>query len=76
MFGVIFIGIAYLYDWLNRKYTIRLQVFNWDPTSEWNVNGQYLSNAKIAGDDGSGRRIEFCNTKDGRSRRCYYPTGV
>lgn len=56
VFAVVFIGLAYLWGWLNRKYTIRLQVFNWDDKSDWNMNGQYMSNAKIAGED---RKLEF-----------------
>lgn len=51
VFAVVFIGLAYLWNWLNRKYTIRLQVFNWDDTNSWSVNGQYTSNAKICGDN-------------------------
>ena len=49
VFAVVFIGLLYLWNWLNRKYTIRLQVFNWDDKHDWNTDGQYMSNAKIAG---------------------------
>ena len=49
VFAVVFIGLAYLWNWLNRKYTIRLQIFNWDNEHDWNADGQYMSNAKIAG---------------------------
>lgn len=48
-FAVVFIGLVYLWNWLNRKYTIRLQVFNWDSNSDWKVPAQYMSNAKIPG---------------------------
>lgn len=51
VFAVVFIGLVYLWNWLNRKYTIRLQIFNWDDKSDWKVSGQYMSNAKIAGGD-------------------------
>ena len=51
VFAVVFIGLAYLWNWLNRKYTIRLQIFNWDDKSDWSAAGQYMSNAKIAGGD-------------------------
>lgn len=51
VFAVVFIGLVYLWNWLNRKYTIRLQIFNWDSESDWDVAGQYMSNAKIAGHD-------------------------
>lgn len=49
VFVVAFIGIMYLLSWLNRKYTIRLQVFNWDETSDWEINRAYHDNAVIAG---------------------------
>ena len=52
VFAIVFIGLAYLWNWLNRKYTIRLQIYNWDDTNSWKATGRpYLSNAKIAGDD-------------------------
>ncbi|WP_349671569.1 hypothetical protein [Lacrimispora sp.] len=51
VFAIVFIGLQYLWNWLNRKYTIRLQIFNWDDKNSWKVNGQYLSNAKICGDN-------------------------
>ncbi|UVL00924.1 hypothetical protein [Pseudomonas sp. B21-048] len=51
VFAVVFIGLAYLWDWLNRQYTIRLQIFNWDGDHDWNADGQYMSNAKISGDN-------------------------
>lgn len=49
VFVVVFIGIVYLISWLNRKYTIRLQVFNWDNTSDWKIDHSYHDNAVIAG---------------------------
>lgn len=51
VFAIVFIGLAYLWNWLNRKYTIRLQVFNWDDKNSWSADGQYLSNAKFCGDE-------------------------
>ncbi|MCC4770493.1 hypothetical protein FXV91_09930 [Methanosarcina sp. DH2] len=59
VFAVVFIGLAYLWNWLNRKYTIRLQVFNWDYTNDWSVNGQYLSNATICGGNGDNKVLNF-----------------
>lgn len=56
VFAVVFIGLIYLWNWLNRKYTIRLQIFNWDENFAWNAAGQYMSNAKIAGEDS---KVEF-----------------
>ncbi|WP_291574588.1 hypothetical protein [Clostridium sp. UBA4548] len=50
VFAVVFIGLAYLWNWLNRKYTIRLQIFNWDDKNSWSADGQYLSNAKFCGE--------------------------
>jgi hypothetical protein len=56
VFAIVFIGLVYLFDWLNRRYTIRLQIFNWDAKSDWDVAGQYMSNAKIPGGDS---KLEF-----------------
>lgn len=49
VFAVVFIGLVYLWSWLNRKYTIRLQIFNWDEDNDWSVCGSYHDNAIIAG---------------------------
>ena len=51
VFVVVFIGLSFLWDWLNRKYTIRLQIYNWDKDNAWCVGKQYTDNAKIAGDN-------------------------
>lgn len=51
VFVVLFIGLSFLWDWLNRKYTIRLQIFNWDKDNDWSVGKDYTGNAKIAGGD-------------------------
>ncbi|KAF2068519.1 hypothetical protein CYY_010154 [Polysphondylium violaceum] len=51
VFTVVFIGLSYLFDWLDRKYTIRLQMFNWDDKYEWDCVNQYMSNALIPGHD-------------------------
>lgn len=53
VFVVVFIGLTYLWDWLNRKYTIRLQIFNWDKDNDWSVAGDYTDNAIIAGEEKS-----------------------
>ncbi|KAF2077955.1 hypothetical protein CYY_000755 [Polysphondylium violaceum] len=45
VFVLVFIGLKVLYDWLNRKYTIRVQVFNWDNQNDWQLTTQALSNA-------------------------------
>lgn len=51
VFAIVFIGLTYLWNWLNRKYTIRLQIFNWDDKNSWESAGYYFSNAKICGGD-------------------------
>ena len=51
VFAIVFIGLVYLWNWLNRKYTIRLQIFNWDGNNSWITTGQTLSNAKIPGNN-------------------------
>ena len=50
-FAVIFIGIAILWNWLNRYYTIQIEVFNWDMVNNWIVSDAAVSNAVIAGKD-------------------------
>lgn len=49
VFLAVFIGLVYLLDWLNRKYTIRLQIFNWDKENDWMVESAAVDNAIIAG---------------------------
>lgn len=50
VFAIVFIGLVYLLDWLNRKYTIRLQIQNWDKDNDWELDGAYYNNAVVAGD--------------------------
>jgi len=49
VFTIVFVGLSYIFNFLNRQYHLRLQIMNWDPTQEWEVDGQYLSNAEIPG---------------------------
>ncbi|KAF2071677.1 hypothetical protein CYY_007010 [Polysphondylium violaceum] len=51
VFTIVFIGLEYLWNFLNRQYTQRVQFFNWDTTQQWVVDGQYSDNAVIAGHD-------------------------
>ncbi|KAF2068520.1 hypothetical protein CYY_010155 [Polysphondylium violaceum] len=51
VFAIAFIGISYFWDWINRKYTIRLQIFNYDPNYEWRIFRQYMDNGVIPGHD-------------------------
>ncbi|WOB47900.1 hypothetical protein NYR97_11395 [Xanthomonas hydrangeae] len=50
-FAIVFIGLMYLWNYINRQYTIRVQVFNWDQGSVWQSLGWALQNAKIPGAD-------------------------
>lgn len=51
VFAVTFICIIYLFNWLNRLYTIRLIIYNWSGTDDWEVNGQYVENAIFPGEE-------------------------
>ncbi|KAF2069084.1 hypothetical protein CYY_009595 [Polysphondylium violaceum] len=53
LFAVVFVGISLLWDWLNRLYTVQIQILNWD-NSDWTVGEHYESNAKIPGDEAYG----------------------
>lgn len=46
---IAFIGLSYLWEWLNRRYTICLRIYNWDTAHDWNTTACHLDNAKIAG---------------------------
>ncbi|KAF2071679.1 hypothetical protein CYY_007012 [Polysphondylium violaceum] len=59
VFTIVFVGLSYLWDWLNRKYTVRTQFFNWDPTQEWEIDGQYCNNAIIPGYDGGALKFNL-----------------
>ncbi|KAF2076313.1 hypothetical protein CYY_002369 [Polysphondylium violaceum] len=50
-FAIVFVGLAYLWNWINRQYTIRVQIFNWDTNNDWQVPSQALSNAINPGKD-------------------------
>ncbi|KAF2077954.1 hypothetical protein CYY_000754 [Polysphondylium violaceum] len=51
VFTVIFIGLKMLWDWMNREYSIRVQVFNWDTVNDWQLTKQAKSNAVNPGLD-------------------------
>jgi hypothetical protein len=51
VFVIVFIGLAFLWNWINRKYTIRLQVFNWDQNNTYSCKNYYGSNTTIPGQD-------------------------
>lgn len=51
VFVVVFIGLTFLWNWINREYTIRLQVFNWDENNDYTCQRYYGSNTKIPGQD-------------------------
>lgn len=63
VFIVVFIGLTALWNWLNRKYTIRLQIYNWDDKNSWRVAGDYCSNAIIAGKKGENIDCKFTLNK-------------
>ncbi|AOY81139.2 hypothetical protein BJP36_15755 [Moorena producens JHB] len=50
-FAVVFICIIFLFNFLNRLYTIRLMIYNWSSTDDWEVNGQYMGNAVLPGEE-------------------------
>lgn len=46
---IITIALHYLWEWLNRHYTICLRIYNWDPQNNWETSAKYLDNAVISG---------------------------
>ena len=56
VFVVVFIGLKALWGWLNRSYTIQVQVFNWDSNQKWSSSLQATRNGVVAGDNlGTGK---------------------
>ncbi|KAF2069336.1 hypothetical protein CYY_009344 [Polysphondylium violaceum] len=58
-FAIIFIGIAYLWNWLNKQYTLRVQVFNWDTANDWTLNTQAKDNAVNPGADSDTNQLNI-----------------
>lgn len=48
---IVTIALHYLWEWLNRHYTICLRIYNWDDKNDWETSAKYLDNAKISGGD-------------------------
>ncbi len=48
---LITIAIHFLWEWLNRHYTVCLRIYNWDDKNDWETSAKYLDNAKISGGD-------------------------
>ncbi|KAF2071675.1 hypothetical protein CYY_007008 [Polysphondylium violaceum] len=53
VFTIVFVGLSYLWNWMNKRYTFRTQVFNWDQNNIWGASGQYCDNAVMPGQDGN-----------------------
>jgi len=48
---LVFIGVLYFLNWLLRKYTLIINIYNWDTQNVWNtLSTDYESNAEISGD--------------------------
>lgn len=45
IFIIVFIGLMALWNFINRKYTIRLQVYNWDKNYNWKIVDDFKSNS-------------------------------
>ncbi|KAF2069477.1 hypothetical protein CYY_009210 [Polysphondylium violaceum] len=67
IFAIAFIGISYLWNFINRKYTIRLQIFNYDPNYEWRVAKHYMDNGVIPGHDNGQLSFNLPKTLPARS---------
>jgi len=74
-FAIIFIGLAYLWNWLNRKYTIRVQVFNWDQNNNWQLTKQSKSNAVNPGKDSNTNQLGISIDKMTDPNSVVYPPG-
>jgi len=59
VFTLVFIGLKMLYDWLNRQYTIRVQVFNWDNKYDWQLTTQAVDNAVNPGKDKNTTKLDI-----------------
>jgi len=51
VFAIVFIGISYLWKWLNKRFTICVSVYNFDQNNNWTIRNQSLSNAFNPGKD-------------------------
>ncbi|KAF2070303.1 hypothetical protein CYY_008383 [Polysphondylium violaceum] len=51
VFVIIFIGISYLWKWLNKRFTIYININNWDKDNDWYIRNQTFSNAFNPGKD-------------------------
>ncbi|KAF2074795.1 hypothetical protein CYY_003898 [Polysphondylium violaceum] len=74
-FAIIFIGIAYLWNWLNRLYTLRVQVFNWDTNYNWQLTSQGFSNAVNPGQDSNQTQLGITLDKMVSAGGVVYPPG-
>ncbi|KAF2077329.1 hypothetical protein CYY_001332 [Polysphondylium violaceum] len=51
VFAIVFIGISYLWNFLNKRFQICVSVYNWDTANDWQLPVQSLSNAVNPGED-------------------------
>jgi len=50
VFAIVFIGLAFLWNYLNKKFQICLSVYNWDTTNDWQIITQEISNGVNPGE--------------------------
>jgi len=50
VFAIVFIGIAFLWNFLNKQFQICLSVYNWDEKNDWQIPTQALSNGVNPGE--------------------------
>ncbi|KAF2071148.1 hypothetical protein CYY_007538 [Polysphondylium violaceum] len=51
VFIVVFIGIMYFYNFLNKRFQIVVNIYNWDSINDWKIPSQHVSNAINPGKD-------------------------
>ena len=51
VFFVVFIGLDAIWKLFNRRYTIEVNIYNWDDKANWRISDSYHDNAVIAGTD-------------------------
>jgi len=74
-FAIVFIGLAYLWNFLNRLYTLRTQVFNWDANNTWQLTTQAFSNAVNPGQDSNSTQLGITLDKMVDAGGIVYPPG-
>ncbi|KAF2076350.1 hypothetical protein CYY_002356 [Polysphondylium violaceum] len=73
VFVIVFITVMYIFNWLNRLFTLKVQVFNWDKDNDWKLFKHSKDNAVNPGRANDFGALDYTIDKMGTSNSTILP---